>query len=282
MRRISILALLSLFSCNWEKFEGYSPMGRNVHMKVIAFTDGQRVPSDSDIVTYRMTVFNRDGQVIFSSADLFPLGLTSSLENSGHGMLRMNTLLRLIEEGDSASFMIDDPEIAMGDDLRSLVKRSALRVDVRLLRVRTRGEYERELSRNAEIGDVEENLLIADYIKTKNLIPDTLGNGLFMVRLRSGTGEFPEKGQKIRIRYSGSFLGGAKFDEGELQYNFGEQMQVIRGLEIGVSRLRLKGKAKIIIPSSLAYGAEGSSNGTVPPSTPVVYEIERLTPKSEK
>jgi FKBP-type peptidyl-prolyl cis-trans isomerase FkpA len=36
------------------------------------------------------------------------------------------------------------------------------------------------------------------------------------------------------------------------------------------------GKAKIIIPSYLAYGERGSSTGTVPPFTPVVYQVHLI------
>ncbi|MCC7302969.1 MAG: FKBP-type peptidyl-prolyl cis-trans isomerase [Bacteroidia bacterium] len=282
MRFKFAIFILLLSSCQWNSFEGYTNIGNNVYLKIISFTDGQRVPSDSDIVTYHMKVFNRSGHVLFSSPEIFPLGLTSSLENAGHGMVLLNALLRNLEEGDSASFMIANPELTLGEEMRMLSNDNGLRVDVRLVKVRTRREYEREMVKISEVGDVQENLLIARFIRERKWIPDTIANGLYMIRTRKGKGEFPVAGERVAIRYSGSFLGGEVFDRGTLEFTVGEQMQVIRGLEIAIGKLREKGKAKIIIPSYLAFGENGSSNGTVPPSTPVVYEIERITPKKEK
>ena len=39
-------------------------------------------------------------------------------------------------------------------------------------------------------------------------------------------------------------------------------------------KLKKGEKAKIILPSQLAFGDQGSSNGVIPPYTPLVYQIE--------
>jgi len=56
----------------------------------------------------------------------------------------------------------------------------------------------------------------------------------------------------------------------------GDTAQVITGLEIGIKKMREGGKAKIIIPSQLAFGENGSSTGIVPPYTSVIYEVTML------
>jgi FKBP-type peptidyl-prolyl cis-trans isomerase len=47
---------------------------------------------------------------------------------------------------------------------------------------------------------------------------------------------------------------------------------VIKGFEEAVLKLKLNEKAKIILPSSLAYGANG--NTTIPGYSPLYFEIE--------
>ena len=42
---------------------------------------------------------------------------------------------------------------------------------------------------------------------------------------------------------------------------------------MGVTGMKVGGIRRVIIPPSLAYGATGSSNGTIPPNAALVFEI---------
>jgi FKBP-type peptidyl-prolyl cis-trans isomerase len=54
---------------------------------------------------------------------------------------------------------------------------------------------------------------------------------------------------------------------------YGTPDQVLKGINYVIPRLKVGQSAKIILPSRLAFGEKGSSNGTVPPFTPLLYEI---------
>ncbi|MCP9765741.1 hypothetical protein EGI31_22630 [Lacihabitans soyangensis] len=47
------------------------------------------------------------------------------------------------------------------------------------------------------------------------------------------------------------------------------------GIYRGISKLRKGEKARIIFPSSIGYGTNGS--GSIPPYTPLIFDIEVLT-----
>ena len=64
------------------------------------------------------------------------------------------------------------------------------------------------------------------------------------------------------------------------QFRCGDTAQTIEGLEIALKMMRVGEKAKIIIPSQLAFGNNGSSTGIVPPYTTVVYEVTLLKVKA--
>ena len=50
-------------------------------------------------------------------------------------------------------------------------------------------------------------------------------------------------------------------------------------MEKAIAKMHEGDKALVIIPSELAFGAEGSVEGIVPPFTPVVFEIELINVK---
>jgi FKBP-type peptidyl-prolyl cis-trans isomerase len=96
--------------------------------------------------------------------------------------------------------------------------------------------------------------------------------------LKVGTGSAVAAGDNIKVHYVGSFLDGRKFDS---SYDRREPLQiavgagsVIPGFEQGVVGMKTGGRRKIVVPSNMAYGAQGQ--GPIPPNTPIQFEIELL------
>jgi FKBP-type peptidyl-prolyl cis-trans isomerase len=61
-----------------------------------------------------------------------------------------------------------------------------------------------------------------------------------------------------------------------LRFVFGNEGQVLLGIEKALGVMRKGDYARVIIPSWNAFGNTGSADGRVLPYTPVIYEVEVL------
>lgn len=91
-------------------------------------------------------------------------------------------------------------------------------------------------------------------------------------------------GSKARVHYTGTLLDGKVFDSSvtrgqAFEFDLGAG-QVIKGWEEAVARMPIGSKAKVYLPSYMAYGEYGAG-GIIPPNADLIFEIEIL-PKEKK
>lgn len=55
---------------------------------------------------------------------------------------------------------------------------------------------------------------------------------------------------------------------------YGEKWQVIPGIEEALASMGAGERSLLIIPSDMAFGQEGNSNGLIPAFTSVLFEVE--------
>lgn len=108
--------------------------------------------------------------------------------------------------------------------------------------------------------------------------------GIYAIPVERGTGPKVRAGREIAVHYKGYLPDSTVFDnsyqrEEPLRFRFGAPKQVIRGMGIGLKYMREGGKAKLIVPSYLAFGKKGGETGILPPHTFVYYEVEVLEVK---
>jgi FKBP-type peptidyl-prolyl cis-trans isomerase len=91
-------------------------------------------------------------------------------------------------------------------------------------------------------------------------------------------------GSLVTLNFTGTFLDGKIFDSTHarnqpLEIVYGKPLQIIKGLEIALKGMKKGEKAKIIIPSQLAFGSSGSPE-IIPPFTTLIYDIEIVNIKN--
>lgn len=119
----------------------------------------------------------------------------------------------------------------------------------------------------------KEKAAIADYLKTHNLTMEPRESGLYYIETKTGTGITPPYGATVKVKYKGTFTDGTEFDSGTTSFKLGFS-QVIAGWDEGIALMKEGGKATLIIPCDLAYGAYRS--GSIPGYTPLVFTVELI------
>ena len=128
-----------------------------------------------------------------------------------------------------------------------------------------------------ELLDVKDPVVAEMWDVDKSKIK-TSESGLKYVIIEAGEGDMVTDGNVVTVHYSGYLEDGTKFDssvERDEPFSFvvGNK-QVIAGWDEGIKLLKKGGKARFIIPPSLAYG--DISAGKIPPNSTLIFDVELL------
>jgi FKBP-type peptidyl-prolyl cis-trans isomerase FkpA len=131
-----------------------------------------------------------------------------------------------------------------------------------------------------------ENKKIQEYAATNKMQLQKTANGVYYAITTAGTGAKPTQGQDVTMNYTGMTLDGKKFDSNvdpafnHVQpFNFKLGMgQVIPGWDEGIANLPVGTKATLLIPSYMAYGAQGSGD-KIAPNSVLRFDVEVVSAK---
>jgi len=105
----------------------------------------------------------------------------------------------------------------------------------------------------------------------------TTASGLIYRALKDGSGASPKATDTVKVHYQGTFPDGREFDS---SYKRGAPLEfplngVIKCWTEGVQMMKVGGKAKLVCPPGIAYGARGAGN-VIPPNATLNFEVELL------
>ena len=120
-----------------------------------------------------------------------------------------------------------------------------------------------------------EQEIIERYIASNSLTTQMTASGLLYVIEEEGTGNTPTSDQAVILKIKEYLLNGDLiFDSGDSPFVATLSSLPIPGLRESTGLLKKGGKGSFILPSNLAFGANGSGN--IPPNTPLLFELELL------
>jgi peptidylprolyl isomerase len=110
----------------------------------------------------------------------------------------------------------------------------------------------------------------------------TTASGLTIMEVKPGDGDLAGSGDTVSVHYTGKLKDGTKFDS---SYDRNEPIQfvlaahprqVIAGWDEGIAGMKVGEKRQLIIPPDLAYGPNGTPDGTIPPDATLYFDVELM------
>lgn len=124
---------------------------------------------------------------------------------------------------------------------------------------------------------------INNYLAANKITAQQTGKGTFVQILNPGTGPQVAEGKYVSVKYTGSTFEGKVFDSNTdpskghtepLVFQVGAP-GMIMGFDEGIRTLHEGGKARLFVPSTLAYGAQ-SPSPDIKPFENLIFDIEVL------
>jgi len=236
--------------------------------------------------------FDHTGEKMFASADQGGPIVTTFLGNyPTNGSIE--ECFNYLGTGDSAVFKISADSLykyTAGRTVPADMAGTLIEVQIGVDAVYSREDYMTMLEEKNAARVEEEAKLIEAYAAENDINYEISDEGLYYEIIEPGDGELAQPGQTVKVAYKGYVLDGTVFDtsiEEEAKaagvYNPNRQYEpygftlvtgsVIQGWHIGVAKLAEGGKAKLIIPSRLAYGPQ-SRGPVIKPNSVLVFDVE--------
>ncbi len=275
---ISILFIAIIFSCNTNEF---TRTDNDIYYEfIIKNADSTKVKVD-DILILKLIYTNEKGDVIFDSREL---GKNYKMVLKKPNYIgSIDEAISMMHIGDSAIFKVDATDFyTLSRGYKTLPEEvkfgGKLIFYVKILGIADNLQVQKEKKELAIDKQKLEEDMLKDFIQKENITIKPTASGLYYIVETKGNGKKPKKGDKLIIHYTGKFINGEIFDSSlkrakPLIYNFGDK-GFIAGWEEGVSYMSEGEKAKLIIPSHLAYGEK--KTGPIPAYSTLIFDIELI------
>jgi FKBP-type peptidyl-prolyl cis-trans isomerase len=240
-----------------------------------------------DMVKLNFTVSLIDGKQLFSTAQQggpMPVEFGKPFENKG-----LEEAVGLMKKGGAAKVIVPS-SLAFGEQGRGqmVAPYTTLVYEVEVADITSKAAFEKEKADKQKKADAEsakaktaEMGLLQKYLKDNNITAKPTASGLYYIEVKKGTGAQAVAGKNVSVNYTGKLLNGNVFDSSvgkkPLEFPLG-QGRVIPGWDEGIAMMKAGGKAKLIVPSKLGYGAQANGE-KIPAYSTLVFDVELMSVK---
>lgn len=272
-------AIINFTACNSKKGGDYKKTADGLEYQILKDEKTGTAPGDNDLVTVKVRVYyNEKDKKDTLIADYVKMNGGEPFELPANVPLAFKSDwpsgLKLMTPGDSAIFRTPvDTLMKLGQgQLPPFMKKGGyILYSVVLVSVKNVGEMK-----------AAEDKTLQDYFAKNSLSPTKTPTGMYYMIDKEGTGDVAKQGQTVVVNYTGKLLDGTTFDSNidpkfqhvePLSFQLGGG-QVIPGWDEGVGYLKKGSKAKLFIPSQLAYGAQARPG--LPANSILMFDVEVL------
>ncbi len=290
-RIISILSvvILTITSCGQQ--DGFKTTDSGLKYQFVSKGMSGNQPEEGQVVTLNLTMVS-EGDSILMQASKMPIqkveqmwSLKGGIEEAFSMMSEGDSIIVKVKAGDlyQRTWQMPVPPNINEDQLITCIigmdkiydadefqKQSALARVEEIDAFRKQALYEKKDQMDTDIA------VIDAYLKKNNITAETTENGIRYIILEEGTGPKPQVGDQVQVNYTGNVLEGGYFDTsveekakefglhdprrpyGPFEFVLGTG-GVIHGWDEGIALLNEGTRARLYIPSPMAYGDQQRS-----------------------
>ena len=283
---LPVLILFLIVSCSQSEYQGYKKTKDGIYYKLLSFGEGTEKAKPGDYITVDLVYKTLSDSVFFKSRRKFLL-TEPQFEGS------VDQCFAMLAENDHAGFIIS-ADLFFNKTIQAqlpdfLKQGDNFIIEINMVEIQTPDEYAKEkeafLHWIEDFGDYEK-VILKQFINESKLNLQPASSGMYTLNLQKGNGVKVEQGDTIIFHFEGKFLNGKFFDSTRkrkepFKFIYGQQWQVVEGLEKAIGMMEEGEKSIFILPSELAFGETGSSTGIIPPFTSLIFEVELLSVKKK-
>lgn len=269
MRKYAWIILLLILACG-KKSSEFKSISKNIKYKYVQLGDGEKI-NPSEVLEMSLLAKSLDGDTLHYVPD-YPYFYGLAKRELDSAFLQFGI-------GDSISFRMPRKEVNQYFKFYKLMQEDTGYVD---LNIRLRAKHNDKSQAVAKqkllsAREISEQAALRKYLKYSGKDFHEF-NGIYRKIYGEAKGDSIQFGDQVSIHYKGSFLNGYVFDNTHNKgitptFTYGQEYQLLEGIQFGLSGLREGESVKIILPSRRAFGEEGSLAGIVPPYTAVIFDI---------
>ena len=244
--------------------------------------NGGALPNIGDLVEVTLACYVNDSTTIIPvSSNIIQLNEPAFATDFMEGVAMMH-------KGDSASFIVNIdstfyylfrvPELPAEFDSTDV-----MRFEVKVNDFYPESEYVNKMveAKKKQYPEETERAYaeMQQYFALNNIAASPTASGLYYVMTEEGNGEMPEKGDNVKVHYTGKLLDGTVFDS---SVERGEPIEipigmgfVIPGWDEGIMMMSKGEKGVLYIPYYLGYGDRGAG-ADIPPFANLIFEVELI------
>lgn len=274
---IFLLCAIAACSNSGALEHGYSHHSKGYAYKLHAFGDGYIKSKPTDYVI---------AEVEFLSTDIDSISFTDiyTVQVAEQDSACLPQLFLHARQGDSTSFIVTNSACIIQylptEYAEMLKETKKLQLNAKVISVYDEQSYLKKIEEyNAwtESKKEFERITIQSYIEKHSLQFSKI-NDIYKSIVKAGNNRKPTPDSLIQIRYQGSLLSGEIINHfTSLEFAYNSKWQVIEGIEKALATMTEGERAVIIVPSNFAWGSTGTSDGTIAPFTPIIFDLELVS-----
>lgn len=300
MKKTALMILLAVaVTARLQAQDEFTHAPKGVLVKNVTKNAGDKIKL-SDVITFDVIQKTEKDSILFSTYMLHHTAKVQVQPSQNPGDLM--DVFPMLAAQDSAYIKVPADTIFAGHESERppfLPKGSYIIYNLKIRRIQSLNDAMAERNKMLDSMRNAETVSAAKYIADNKLVVKTTPSGLKYVITQPSVKRKPLTGDTVLVNYTGYTLDGKIFDSSiaavaqkaglnqpgrnyePISFDIGTQ-NIIPGWNEGFLLLNEGAKAKLIIPSKLGYGDQGSQDGAIAPFSTLVFDVELVKIKPIK